>query len=372
MTTFLPTASSPMIGAGSVCDDLVLGDRVPHLDQRALIDAAVLVRALELAHAVDVDTGVTDLEVLGGTDHDPLGIDLVDYPGPLGLDCGPGVDGNLALDASAHQGRVGRQQRQGLAHHVRPHQGAVGVVVFKKRDQRGRHRDQLLGADVDQVHVLVRRQGVFPVLPRRDQIVDELHVGVEVSVRLGDRVAHLLGGGHVVHLVGNLAVLDDAIGGLDEAVLVHPRIGGQRVDQANVRPFRRLDRAHPAVMGRVHVAHLEAGALARQAAGPERRQAALVRDLGQRVGLVHELRQLRGAEEFAHRGRGRLGVDQVLRHDGVDLDAGHALLDRALHAQQADAVLVLHQFAHGAHPAVAEVVDIVDIAAAVAQTPPAP
>ena len=45
----------------------------------------------------------------------------------------------------------------------------------------------------------------------------------------------------------------------------------------------------------------------------------------------------------------------------------HALLDRALHAQQADAVLVLHQFADRAHAAVAEIVDVVDLALAVAQ-----
>ena len=120
-------------------------------------------------------------------------------------------------------------------------------------------------------------------------------------------------------------------------------------------------------MRRVHVAHLEAGALARKTARPERREAPLVGDLRQRVGLVHELRQLRGAEELAHRGRRRLGVDQVLRHDGVDLDRRHALLDRALHAQQADAVLVLHELADRAHPAIAEIVDVVDLAAAVAQ-----
>ncbi len=84
-----------------------------------------------------------------------------------------------------------------------------------------------------------------------------------------------------------------------------------------------------------------------------------------RVGLVHELRELRGAEELAHRRRRRLGVDEVVRHDGVDLDRAHALADRPLHAQEADAVLVLHELADRAHPAVAEMVDVVDLAAAV-------
>ena len=88
-------------------------------------------------------------------------------------------------------------------------------------------------------------------------------------------------------------------------------------------------------------------------------------DLRQRVGLVHELRQLRGAEELAHRRRRRLGVDQIVRHHGVDLDRAHALADRPLHAQETDAVLVFHQLADRAHPAVAEMVDVVDVAAPV-------
>ena len=90
-------------------------------------------------------------------------------------------------------------------------------------------------------------------------------------------------------------------------------------------------------------------------------------DFRQRVGLVHELRQLRRAEEFTHRGRRRFGVDQVLRHHRVDLDRRHPLLDRTFHPQQANAILVLHQFANRAHPAVAEVIDIVDVAFAVPQ-----
>ena len=47
--------------------------------------------------------------------------------------------------------------------------------------------------------------------------------------------------------------------------------------------------------------------------------------------------------------------------------ARHALLDGALHAQQADAELVFHQLAHRTHAAIAEIVDVVDFAAAVAQ-----
>ena len=77
--------------------------------------------------------------------------------------------------------------------------------------------------------------------------------------------------------------------------------------------------ADAAVVRRMHVAHFEAGALARQAARAERRDATLVRDFRQRVVLVHELRQLRGAEELLDRGRHGLGVDQFLRRQAFRL-----------------------------------------------------
>src|SRR5690606_5133416 len=109
------------------------------------------------------------------------------------------------------------------------------------------------------------------------------------------------------------------------------------------------------------VAHLEARALSRQTARPERAQAPLVGDLTERVGLVHELRQLRAAKVLFDHGAHGLGVDQVVRHQRVDLlrDA-HALLDCARHAHQTDPVLVLHQLANRAHAPIAEVIDVVD------------
>ena len=94
------------------------------------------------------------------------------------------------------------------------------------------------------------------------------------------------------------AVLHLAIRRLDEAELVDARVRRQRRDQTDVRTFRRLDRADAAVMGRMHVTHFEPGALARQAARTEGREAALMGDLGERIRLIHELRELAGAEEL--------------------------------------------------------------------------
>ena len=116
------------------------------------------------------------------------------------------------------------------------------------------------------------------------------------------------------------------------------------------------------------VADFEAGALAGQTARSERRETPFVRDLGERIGLIHELRKLARSEEFADRRHDGLGVHQVVRHGRRHfLVDRHLFLDRALHADEADAELVFEQFADRAHAAVAEVIDVIDRADALAQ-----
>ena len=340
---------------------------VADLHQRTLVDAGRLVGTLVLHQPVDIDARLGGIEILGGADHDTGGVDLVDHAGAARRDRGAGIARHHAFHAGADERRLGAHQRHGLTLHVRAHQRAVGVVVLEERDQRRGHRNQLLRRHVHVVDLVRRDQQHVAGMAADHQVVGEAALVVERHVGLRDVIAALFHRREIDHLVGDAAVLDLAIGRFDEAVFVDARKGRERIDQADVRAFRRLDRADAAVMGRMHVAHLEAGALAGQTARAKRREAALVGDFRQRIGLVHELRQLRGAEEFAHRGGRGLGVDQVLRHHGVDIDARHALLDRALHAQQADAVLVLHQFADRAHAPVAEMIDVVDLALAVAQ-----
>jgi len=109
----------------------------------------------------------------------------------------------------------------------------------------------------------------------------------------------------------------------------------------------------------MHVAHVEAGALAAQAAGAECGERALVGQFGQGIGLIHELAELAGAEEFAHRRHDRPDVDQRDRRDALTLADGHALADDALGAAHPDAQLVLDQLADRLDTAVAQVVDVI-------------
>ena len=112
-------------------------------------------------------------------------------------------------------------------------------------------------------------------------------------------------------------------------------------------------------MAGVHVAHLKAGALARKAAGAERRERAQVLELGQRVFLLHELRELVGGKKFFDAGLQRARVNKLLRQGRVGVDGRHAVLDIALHVGQAHAQPAGEHLADVAHAPGAEVVDVV-------------
>ncbi len=332
---------------------------VAELHDRALVDERALVRPHELHEVVRV--AVT----LARRDDDALRVDVGHRAGAAREDDVAGVDGGAVLEAGADQRRLRDEQRHRLALHVRAHQRAVRVVVLEERDQRGCHRDDLRRVDVHVVDGL--RVGHDRLaLARAAQhlrVLEPPGLEVELLRGLGDRVLALLSSVEVDDLVGDLAARDLAVRRLHEAELRHGRVRGQRADEADVRPFRRLDRAHAPVVGRMDVAHLDGRTLARQAAGAQRRQPAPVREPGQRVRLVHELRELRGAEELLQRGDDRPDVDDRLRRDRVDVLGRHPLADDALHPVQADAERLLDQLADGAQAAVAEVLVLVELAA---------
>src|SRR6202043_2306727 len=89
-------------------------------------------------------------------------------------------------------------------------------------------------------------------------------------------------------IVNYPAAFDLAVRRLDEAVVVDTRVATQRRDQSDVGTFRGLNRADTSVVRGMHVANFESRTFARQTARPKRRETPLVRDLGERVGLVHE------------------------------------------------------------------------------------
>ena len=184
---------------------------------------------------------------------------------------------------------------------------------------------------------------------------------VDWMVGLGDQLLLFLRGVEINDLAGYNAVLDYAVWRRDEAEIRDLGVARERTDQADVRSFRGLDWAHPAVVGRVHVANLDRCALAGKATGTKRRQAAAMRQAGERVRLIHELAQLRGAKELLQCCHNWADVDDRLRRDRVLILSRQAFTNDALHAVETNTETILNQLANGAQATVSEVLVLIEV-----------
>lgn len=89
-----------------------------------------------------------------------------------------------------------------------------------------------------------------------------------------------------MNFVGYNTVSHFTVRGLEETVFVRLCVHGQRVDQTDVRAFRRFDWTYATVVGRVYVSNFKACAFTGQTARAECGDTTFVRNLRQRVVLV--------------------------------------------------------------------------------------
>ena len=82
--------------------------------------------------------------------------------------------------------------------------------------------------------------------------------------------------------------------------------------------------------------------------------------------MIHELRKLRGTEEFLDRGSHWLGVDQFLRGQAFRFSQRQTFFHCAFNADQADAEYVFGHFADRTNTTVTQMIDIVHGAATIA------
>ena len=345
-------------GRGAVGDDVVLLDMLTGADDRALIDAGALVGTGKLDHFIDIG-----LAVVVAAHHDGVRRGGNDGARRLGKHANAGVDARFVFHARADDRGLGLEQRHSLTLHVRAHQSAVGVIVFQKRDHGSCHGHDHLRRNVHVVDLFAGNLKELVAIARVDLRADKAAVLVERLVRLrhDEVVFHVRR--HIHYFVGDLAglLVDAAERRFHKAVFIDTGESSKIGDKADVRTFGRLDRAHTAIVAVVHVTHLKSSAVTGQTAGAEGRQTTLVRQLRQRVILIHELGQRRRTEELLDRRHNGTDVDERLRRDHIHVLTlqRHALADHALHAGEADAELVLQKLTHRADTAVAEVVDVV-------------
>src|SRR5581483_3478706 len=140
-------------------------------------------------------------------DNDALAIDGIDHTGALTDNDSPRISSSHALHTGAHIGRLGAQQRNRLTLHVRTHQGAVRVVVFKKRNETGSDRDELFGTDVHVLDFVTMFQDEVAGLTSVDQVFDDAAVVIDGNVCLSDDVLVFFPSGEIVGVRFKLGLL---------------------------------------------------------------------------------------------------------------------------------------------------------------------
>ncbi len=328
-----------------------------------LVDTGVLVRTGVLGQVVDVDTCFARVHlVFVNFDNDTGCIHVLNGTATFSNCSNTGVNGNSTFHTGTNQRLISAQSWNRLTLHVRTHQCTVGVIVFQERDQGRTDGNHLLGGNVHVVNLVTTEQARFTFATAGNQIFYKVAFVIQVGVRLSDNVVTFFDSRQVMNFVGYNTVSHFTIRGLKETVFVGLCVHGQGVDQTDVWTFRRFDWTYATVVSRVYVSNFKACALTGQTAWAECRDTTLVRDLRQRVVLVHKLRQLAGTKELFHCCGDRLGVDHILRHQGIQIAQRQTLFHRTLYTYQANAELVFRHFANGTDTTVAEVVDIVHFA----------
>ena len=283
----------------------------------------------------------------------------------LGDDMDAAVAHHLRFETRAHDGGFGVDEGHGLAHHVRAHESTVGIVVFEERDEARRNGGYLVRCHVHQIHLLGVHRRIIGLHACLDAVrFEEVTLLVDTGRGLRDDEVLLLFGAHVddvLVLHVHLAVFHAAVRRLDESHVAYLRIDAKRGDKTDIRAFRSLDGAEASVMRVVYVSYFETCPVARQTARTEGRQTALVRHFGQRVYLVHELRELVRAEERVDDARERLGVDEVYRGEDFVVAHVHPFADGTRHPDEAHRELVGELLSDGPYAAVAQVVDVVHV-----------
>ena len=138
--------------------------------------------------------------------------------------------------------------------------------MLKEWNQCRSDRNHLLWRHIHEVNICRWLHGELIHVANVNQLINELILIVQLSRRLCNHVIRFVNRRQVLDLVGDDTVDHLPVRRLEEAVLVSSSVSSQRVDQTDVRSFRRLNRADSTVVGWMHVAHLKSSTLTRQTA----------------------------------------------------------------------------------------------------------
>ena len=298
-----------LAGGRSVRDHLSGFHTVIFVYNRLLIVAVALIASREFRQMVHISGAIVTL------DDDFIGRGTLYDTAVFCHHADAGVHRRLFFHTGSHHWRFRQHQRHGLTLHVGSHQRTVGIVILQERNHGCRHREHHLRRYVHQIDLLFLKLGSLFTETAGYIVADKVAVLIQRFVGLCHHEIVFFVGSQVYDFIGYSGILRIrlvhlTVRSLHKSILIDSRIRRQRVDQTNVRTFRRFNGTHSSVMGIVNIADLEPGTVSGETAWSQCGQTSLMCQLGQRIILIHKLRQLGTSEEFLHSSRHRLNIDQ--------------------------------------------------------------
>ena len=153
-----------------------------------------------------------------------IGIHIYDLSAALGHDLCPGVNADSLLKTRTHDRGLRLEKRNGLAHHVRTHEGTVSVVVLEERNEGCCHGSHLVRCNVHVVNLLLghdREVGLEAALDPvvlNGTVIIHLHIGEGYEFVLLFLCAHEL---PACIAEVHLSVVHLAVWSLDESEVVN-------------------------------------------------------------------------------------------------------------------------------------------------------
>ena len=281
------------------------------------------------------------------------------------------VDGDAAFNTGSDNRSIRFDTRHRLTLHVRSHESAVTIIVFDEWNERSSNGKNLFGRNIDvidfmyvyncwlsvfsgagalhsKVSIFVDRRccrSCCSLLFRKGVQINNLACDIRLDRQLINwKLCHFFCEllvdfccsfrdefpftvanvytecvSHCIFSVILCPVFYSSKWCFNKTVVIDAAIGSQVSHQTNVRTFRRSNRTNASIMCSMHVTNVEARAFSRQTSRTHRGQTALVFKLGKRVGLIHELGQLRTHEEFAQRTNHWSSIDKFRRINGGNI-----------------------------------------------------
>ena len=282
---------------------------IAFVDNRFLVIAVALVASLKFGKMVNISVSIGI-----SFDNDLVGCGALNYACILCNHADTGVNRRFSFDTRTNDCCLCPQKRNGLTLHVGTHQRTVGIVVLQERNHRRSYREHHLRRNVHQIDSLLLELRCLFAETSGNIIVNEVAFIVQRLIRLCYNEVILFISRQIYNLFRNdrvvrVGFIYHAVRRFHKAVLVYSCIGCKGVDKTDVRTLGSLDRAHTAVMCIVNISYLESGTVSGKTARSKSGKTSLMRQLCQRVILIHKLGQLGASEELLYGCRHRLDID---------------------------------------------------------------